>query len=85
MPSPTKDAGFQLRIDAGHLDPKTQRLNVALQVFSQAKSPGLVDWVKKNSAHANLATATFDTKARDQNAEMNRVMEELKEEAKKNV
>ena len=85
MPSPTKDEEFQLRIDAGRLDPKTQGLNVALQVNSQAKSPGLVDWVKKNSTHAKLATATFDTKAEDKNAEMNRVMEELKEKAKNNI
>ena len=85
MPSPTKDAEYQLRIDAGRFDPKTNRLNVALQVNSQAKSPGLVDWVKKNSTHSNLATATFDTKAQDKNAELNRVMEVLRQKAKENV
>lgn len=85
MPSPTKDADYQIRIDAGHFDPKTKRLNVALQVNSQAKSPGLVDWVKKNSTHANLATATFDTKAQDQTAELNRVLEVLKQKAKENI
>lgn len=85
MPSPTKDAEFQLRIDAGHFDSKTSRLNVALQVNSQAKSPGLLDWVKKHSTHANLATATFDTKAQDSKAEMSRVMEELRQKAKANI
>ena len=85
IPSRTKDAEIQLRIDAGHLDPQTNRLNVALQVNSQAKSPALVDWVRKNSTHSNLATATFDTKAQDKNAELNRMMEELRQEAKEKV
>ena len=85
IPSRTKDAEFQLRIDAGHFDPKTSYLNVALQVNSQAKSPGLVAWVRKNSTHSNLATATFDTKAPDKNAELNRVMEELGQKAKEKV
>lgn len=85
MPSRTKDADCQLRIDAGYFDPKTNGLNVALQVNTQAKSPGLVDWVKKNSTHSNLATATFDTKAQDKNAELDRVMEMLRQQAKENV
>ncbi len=39
MPSLTKDAEYQLRIDAGRFDPTTNRLNVALQVNTQAQKP----------------------------------------------
>ena len=85
MPSPTKDADYQVRLDAGHFDPNTKGLNVALQVNSQAKSPGLVDWAKKNLTHSNLATATFNTQAQDRNAEFNRVMEELRRKAREKI
>ena len=85
LPSKTKDAEYQIRIDAGRFDPATKRLNVVLQVNSQAKSPGLVDWVKKNSTHAKLATATFDTSAGDKNAELSRVMDALKRNAKESL
>ena len=43
IPSKTKDAEYQVRINTGRLNPSTKRLNVVLQVNSQAKSPGLVD------------------------------------------
>lgn len=56
-----------------------------LQVNSQAKSPGLVDWVKKNSTHTTLATATFDTNANDTNVDLSRVMEVLEQKAKENI
>lgn len=85
IPSRTKDADVQLRIDAGRFDPATKGLNVALQVNSQAKSPGLVDWVRKNSTHSNLATATFNTGAEDKDTELSRVLEELKQSAKENL
>ena len=85
VPSKTKDAEYQVRIDAGHFDPSTKRLNVVLQVNSQAKSPGLVDWVKKNSTHTKLATATFNTDANDKNAELSRVLDLLKSKAKESL
>jgi hypothetical protein len=85
IPSKTKDAEFQLRIDAGHYDAKTKHLNVVLQVNSQAKSPGLKDWVKKNSTHGKLATASFDTSAKDPAAEYARVLKELEEAGKKSL
>jgi hypothetical protein len=56
-----------------------------LQVNARAKSPGLTDWLKKNSTHGKLATATFNTKAEDKQAETLRVFEELKRQAKENL
>ncbi|CAG7961067.1 unnamed protein product [Penicillium salamii] len=77
IPSRTKDALFQFRVDAGRYNDKTKHLNVNLQVNSQAKSPALKDWVKKNTTHGKLATATFDTTAEDKDAEYTRVLNEL--------
>jgi len=85
LPSRTKDAEFQFRIDAGHYDATTKRLNVVLQVNSQAKSPVLKDWIKKNSTHGQLATASFDTNATDQTLEYARVLKELEEKGKQNL
>jgi hypothetical protein len=85
IPSKTKDADFQLRIDAGHYDASTKHLNVVLQVNSQAKSPALKKWIKENSTHGKLATASFDTAAKDQTAEFDRVLQELKDIAKENL
>jgi len=85
IPSKTKDADFQLRIDAGHYDATTKRLNVVLQVNSQAKSPALKKWIKENSTHGKLATASFDTAAKDQKAEYDRVLKELEDAAKKSL
>ncbi|KAB8069206.1 kinase-like domain-containing protein [Aspergillus leporis] len=67
--APTKFTSTALRIDAGHYDANTKRLNVALQVNSQAKSPVLKDWIKKNSTHENVATASYDTAATDKQAD----------------
>ncbi|KAJ5144279.1 hypothetical protein N7526_001787 [Penicillium atrosanguineum] len=77
VPSKTKDEQFQFRIDAGHYDDKTKHLNVNLQINSQAKSPALKDFVRKNTTHEKVATATFDTTAEDKAAEYNRVVNEL--------
>jgi hypothetical protein len=85
IPSKTKDAEFQLRIDAGHYDATTKRLNVVLQVNSQAKSPALKEYIKNNSTHGKLATASFDTAAEDPKAEFSRVLEELVEAGKKKL
>lgn len=85
IPSKSHDAEFQLRIDAGHYDTNTKKLNVVLQVNSQAKSPALRDWARKNSTHENLATASFDTSAEDKEAEYARVLEALKNGAKQKL
>jgi len=85
IPSKSHDAEFQLRIDAGHYDANTKKLNVVLQVNSQAKSPALRDWARKNSTHENLATASFDTSTEDKKAEYARVLEALKDGAKQKL
>jgi hypothetical protein len=85
IPSRTHDAEFQLRIDAGHYDANTKKLNVVLQVNSQAKSSALQDWIRKNSTHEKLATASFDTSAEDKEAEYDRMLEALKDEAKQKL
>jgi hypothetical protein len=85
IPSPSKDTDFQLRIDAGHYDAKTKKLNVVLQVNSQAKSPALREWARKNSTHGKLATASFDTGAADKEAEYDSVLAALEREAKQKL
>ncbi len=82
IPSPPKDADFQLRIDAGHYNPQTKKLNVVLQVNKEAKSQGLKDWTKKHTIHDRLATASFDTDAPDKQAELVRGLRNLEREAK---
>lgn len=69
IPSPPKDADFQLRIDAGHYNAQTKKLKVVLQVNWEAQSPGLQDWTKKHTTHDKLATTSFDTDAPDKKAE----------------
>jgi len=85
LPTRNKDAEFQFRIDAGHYDETTKRLNVVLQVNSQAKSPALKYWIKKNSTHGQLATASFDTTAKDQDSEYLRMLKELADAGKENL
>jgi hypothetical protein len=55
----------------------TKKLNVVLQVNSQAKSPVLRDWARKHSTHEKLGTESFDTAAADKNAEFVRVVDSL--------
>ena len=85
IPSKIKDAQIPIRIDADHYNPETKGLNVVLQVNSQTKVPGLVEWRKKNTSHGKLATETFDTSAKDKDAELRRMLESMKEEAKENL
>lgn len=85
LPSRTKDAEFQLRFDAGHYNDLTKKLLVHLQVNSQAKSPVLKDWVKKNSTHGNLASEYFDIGADDKDAELARFLSVMQEKAKNNI
>jgi hypothetical protein len=85
VPSKTakNDADYQLRIDAGEL--VDNRRNVVLQVNTQAKATPLKSWLRKNSSHGKLATASFDTAAKDQKAETARVLAELEKKAKDNL
>ncbi|KAK2797207.1 hypothetical protein FQN51_008730 [Onygenales sp. PD_10] len=86
LPSRTtkNDAKFQLRIDAGELINNRYR-KLILQVNTQATTPGLKDWIRKNGTHAKLAEEQFDTLAGDQEAEVDRVVENLEEQAKKKL
>lgn len=85
IPSKTKDEQFQFRIDAGRYNANTKHLNINLQVNSQAKSPALKDWIKKNTTHEKLATATYDTSAEDKHAEYVRVVNELVQKGKQKL
>lgn len=79
------DQENQLRIDAGeNIDGKQK---VVLQVNSQATNQGLLDWMKKQpqKTHAKLATAYFDTHAKDTRSEAERVFQELESDAKSKV
>lgn len=86
FPSQTKDAAFDLRIDAGKkVDGKQP---VHLQVNSLARSQGLKKWVSKQGSkgtHADLAVEVYDTKVKDQDAEMKRVQASLLSQAKGNL
>jgi hypothetical protein len=85
LPSRSKDASAQFRIDAGHFDPATKKLNVVLQINSQAKSPALVEWARKHSTHDKLATESFDTAAKDHDEELDRVFGSMEGQAKKKL
>ncbi len=83
VPSKSKknDQEFQLRIDAGELVDDRYR-NVYLQVNTEAKSPSLKKWLQKQGSHAKLASSQYDTQAEDQDAEAQRVIDELVEKGK---
>jgi hypothetical protein len=88
LPSSTrkKDEEFELRIDAGELIDDRYR-NVDLQVNSQAKTPGLLRWAKRNGrgTHGKLATARVDTQADDEEEEAQRVLDDLQEQADEKI
>ncbi|KAK5689298.1 hypothetical protein LTR17_026356 [Elasticomyces elasticus] len=77
-----EDADAQLRVDAGEKIGDKQ--NFVLQVNSQAKNTALKKFAAKNGrgTHAQLAAASFDTKAADPEAEARRVVQEMKEQSK---
>lgn len=88
FPSQTNknDADYQLRLDAGELiDNRYQ--NIVLQVNSQATNTGLRAWLKRQprGTHAKLAVARFDTLAEDPDAESERVLTELQDQARVNL
>jgi hypothetical protein len=80
--SKNDDSKAELRIDAGEKVGDMQK--VILQVNSQAKSPALVAWRAKNGrqTHGQPATGSFDTKAKDLQAETRRLLEDLDTQAK---
>lgn len=88
LPSKTakNDEDYQLRLDAGELIDNRWR-NIILQVNTQARTPGLRDWLKRNSrgTHGKLAVSRFDTQAEDPDAETSRVLEDLHHQAKENM
>lgn len=79
------DAKTELRIDAGERVGDEQ--NIILQVNSQAKSKSLKEWLSKNGrgTHGKLATAKVNTKAADKDAEVKRVIADMKAEARGKV
>ncbi|KAF2800528.1 hypothetical protein K505DRAFT_355620 [Melanomma pulvis-pyrius CBS 109.77] len=85
LPTRVNDAKFQFRIDAGYYDPTTKKLNVNLQINSEAKNQALRNWARKHSTDDKLATEAFDTAAEDKTEEYNRVVESLGEQAKRKL
>jgi hypothetical protein len=77
-----QDCQKRCRLPAALVD---NRRNVVLQVNTQAKATPLKSWLRKNSSHGKLATASFDTAAKDQKAETARVLAELEKKAKDNL
>lgn len=78
------DSRTQLRIDAGYHNEDTKQLNVVLQANKEASKGSLKEFVRKNSAHAKVATATFDTSAVNQKAEFRRMIIKFEENYKRN-
>ncbi|KAK2758771.1 hypothetical protein FQN54_003463 [Arachnomyces sp. PD_36] len=78
LPSRTSknDTEYQLRLDAGELIGNRYR-QIILQINTQAKTPGLRDYMRKHGTHAKLAVAQFDTQAEDEDAEVDRVLDDL--------
>lgn len=78
------DTKYQLHLDAGPLvDGQYRQLN--LRFNSQATSKSLKDWLKKIGSHANLATGELDTTAENPDEEIDRVLEDMVEQARKKI
>jgi hypothetical protein len=71
------DQAYQLRLDSGELI--GTKLNVYLQVNASAKEALFKEWIKKHGTHAKLATGVFDTAAKDEQIEKNRLLDDLTE------
>lgn len=80
---------YQLRLDASELIDKTiLKYRFASELGSQKYSFARMGQKKKKQprrTHAKLAVARFDTLAKYQNDEADRVLEELQEQAKNNL
>lgn len=82
--TPKHDVEFQCRVDMGEeIQGKPGFRNVYLQVNSQAKSPGLKNWLAKNP-HGKLATAeiNMNTPEDERDEEGARVINKLVEDGK---
>ena len=82
--SSKNDKAYQIRFDAGELI-NNQFRKVYVQVNSQATSTALKTWVRKNGTHANLAEGQYDTLAPDQDAETERLVEDIKDQMDRNL
>ncbi|KAB8356447.1 hypothetical protein FH972_024030 [Carpinus fangiana] len=72
------DKDADLRIDAGEKIGDNQ--NVVLQVNSGAKSE-VLQKKQPHKYHSKLATGSFNTKAEDKEAEIQKLIDQLKDEA----
>ena len=79
------DEAAEFRIDAGEKIETKQ--NLVLQVNSQAKSPALKRYTATNgkSTHGKLASASFDTKAPDPDAEFDRLVDDMTKQAQEKL
>src|SRR5271170_6177355 len=69
--TPRNDEDAEFRIDQGHVHDKEGKVyDIVLQANRQAKSEAIKEFVKKNSSHAKLATATIDRTKGDVSAEI---------------
>ncbi len=80
VPAKVKDHEYELRIDAGELVDGRYRI-LKLQINSQATSTALKAYHRKHGTHADLAVGRYDTEAEDADAETDRVVDEMTDEA----
>ncbi|KAK2790499.1 hypothetical protein FQN52_005516 [Onygenales sp. PD_12] len=85
VPSRAHDHSNPFRIDAGRYSSITGRLKVILQINKNPDSKGLEAWIRKFTTHGKLATAYFHVDAEDQQAEYERVVEELFAKGRNNL
>jgi hypothetical protein len=84
-PPGTRTPAHSSASNADHFDPVTKKLNVVLQINSQARSPALVEYARKHSTHDKLATESFDTAAENPDEEVIRVLGSMAGQAKKKL
>lgn len=87
FPNPSKDNSHQFRIDAGQKVNGKQNHSSSRSIPSPASS-GLKEWVSKQGSkgtHADLAKAVFDSNAKDQEVELNRVKLSMLKQGKDNL
>ena len=82
---PKKNHEWQVRVDFGKLDTVTGLRKLNTQVNTEATIPSLKRYIQENSSHAKLAEETFDTKAKDLNAEAKRALRSMAEQAVENL
>ncbi|KAF2813729.1 uncharacterized protein BDZ99DRAFT_553600 [Mytilinidion resinicola] len=78
------DGQVQVRLDTGEkVDGRF--LTIYLQANKQASASTLLKFIKKYGTHENLAVGKFDTKAEDLDAEVERVCNDMVEQAEKKL